>query len=156
MPNEIRVGTAGTVSSYTLHYAQVLTEMQGATLAGTAHLDRSPRYIKASWNLSWLTRYRQTLEAYAETFKAPLYERPEEMITAEKLAAVCITTEDCLHLHHAVRAIVQGVHVLCPSPSPPAMRMPNACSTLPVRLASFCCVASPSLQPPVPGSTSDH
>lgn len=116
MPKELRVGIVGAVSAYSLHYGRALSQMPGVVLAGLAHLGRSPRYIEHAWNLPWLERYPKTLEGFSEAFGVPLYEQAEEMIEVAGLDAVCITTEDYLHLHHALRAIEQGVHVFVPKP----------------------------------------
>ena len=116
MTEQFRVGIVGPVSSYTLHYAQALSEMPDVEFGGLAHLGRDPKYIKDALNLHWLSKYPKTLEGYVERFGCTLYERPEDMIDDGKLDAVCICTEDYLHHRHALRAIAKGVHCFLPKP----------------------------------------
>jgi len=116
MPKEFRVGLVGSVSSYTLHFGAELSNMPGVRLMGLAHLDRDPEYIRSSLDLPWLTRYPKTLAGMAEAFRCPLYGEPEEMIDAGKLDGVCITTEDALRCHYALRAIEMGMHLFMPKP----------------------------------------
>ncbi|MBV7332055.1 Gfo/Idh/MocA family oxidoreductase [Chloroflexi bacterium TSY] len=116
MSDTFRVGIVGVVSSYTLYYAHYLADVPNVEVVAAAHLNREPRAIQASWNLPWLKSYPKTLDGYAERFGLRVYEQPEEMIGAEELDAVCITTEDYLRIHHALRATKQGVHVFVPKP----------------------------------------
>ena len=116
MTEKFRVGIIGATSSYTLHYGQAFQKMPDVGLVGLAHLGRSPKYIKDSLNLPWLANYPKTLEEYSKRFGVEIYEFPEEMIENGKPDSLCITTEDYLHQHHALRAIDQGVHVFVPKP----------------------------------------
>lgn len=116
MPKEFRVGIVGAASSYSLHYPEALNKLPGVKAVGMAHLDRDPRYIRDSLNLWWLAKYPKTVEGMADRWGLKLYEQPEEMYDDANLDAVCICTEDYLHLYHAKLAMERGLHVFVPKP----------------------------------------
>ena len=113
---KIRVGIVGAVSSYSLHYGQALSELPDVEFVGMAFLGRDPKYIRDALNLPWLTKYPKTIEGYAETFGAPVYETAEELIEQGKPDALCICTEDYLREKYAMRTIDAGLHVFLPKP----------------------------------------
>ncbi|MDP6505551.1 MAG: Gfo/Idh/MocA family oxidoreductase, partial [Planctomycetota bacterium] len=114
--HNFRVGIVGAVSSYSLLLARAFRDMPNVEFAGLAHLDRSPRYIKDSLNLPWLTQYPKTLEGYADEFRAEIFVTLNDMARAGQLDGVCICTEDSLHQHYAVEAAEMGIHVFVPKP----------------------------------------
>lgn len=116
MAAKFRVGIVGPVSAFTLYFAEALVEAPDVEFGGLAHLGRSAKYIRDAWNLPYLRTYPQSLEAYVEAYGGRLYEQTEELIEAERLDAVCITTEDYLRPYHALRALEQGCHVFIPKP----------------------------------------
>ena len=116
MAEKLRVGIIGLVSSYSLHYGQSLSEMDGVDFVGLAHLGRDPKYIRDALNLPWLSKYPKTLEAYAKRFGADIYETANELIDRGKPNALCICTEDYLHQRYALLAIEHGIHALLPKP----------------------------------------
>jgi predicted dehydrogenase len=116
MKDDFRVGIVGAVSAYSLILADALVKDPDVSFGGLAYLGRGAKYIRDAWGLPYLTQYPQTLDAYAEKYEAEIYEQPEDMIEAEALDAVCITTEDYLHVHHALRALDKGAHVFLPKP----------------------------------------
>lgn len=116
MSEKMRVGIVGPVSSYSLHYGRVLSEMPDVEFVGIAHLDRDPKYIRDSLNLRWLSRYPKTMAEYVDRFGGAAYEKPEALIETGGAQAVAICTEDYLHQHHALRALNAGAHVFLPKP----------------------------------------
>ena len=90
MAEKLRVGIIGLVSSYSLHYGQSLSEMDGVDFVGLAHLGRDPKYIRDALNLPWLSKYPKTLEAHAKRFGADIYETANELIDRGKPNALCI------------------------------------------------------------------
>ena len=116
MAETFRVGIVGAVSSYSLHYGRALRDLPDVALVGMAHLGRSEKYIKDSWNLPWLAKYPKTLSGYAQTFATTIYQSLAELVEDGRPDAVCICTEDYLHLHYAQQAVEQGLHVLIPKP----------------------------------------
>ena len=116
MPDTLRVGIIGAVSSYTLHYASALQKMEGVDFVGIAHLDRDPKYIKAALSLPWLARYPKTAEGFRETWGGEIYEKADALIDEGKADAVCICTEEYLHQHYATLSLERGAHVFLPKP----------------------------------------
>ena len=116
MPDLMRVGIIGPVSSYTLHSGGALSKMEGVEFVGVAHLDRDPKYIKAALNMHWLAKYPKTIEGFKAAWGGEIYERADELIEKGKPDAVCICTEDYLHQHYALLALDKGVHVFLPKP----------------------------------------
>jgi predicted dehydrogenase len=114
--SEFRVGIVGAVSSYTFIFAEALEEAPDITYAGLAHLGRDPDYIKASLNLPWLEGKPKTIEDYAQVYDVPVYETMAELIDKGQVDGICVTTEDYLHQHYALRALEAGAHVFIPKP----------------------------------------
>jgi len=116
MSDPIRVGIIGAVSSYSLFYGEALSAMPNVEFVGMAHLGRDPKYIRDALNLPWLRRLPKTIEGYAETFGAPVYESAEELIEEGKPDALCICTEDYLREKYAMLTVTNGLHVFLPKP----------------------------------------
>lgn len=112
----IRVGILGAVSSYSLHYSETFRDMDGVELAGLAHFDRDPKYIRDSLSLPWLAKYPKTIEEMADRFKTELYEEADELFERGKPDAICLCMEDYLRPHYAEWGIERGLHVFLPKP----------------------------------------
>ncbi len=116
MADAFRVGIVGAVSSYSLHYARAFVGMDDVEFVGMAHLGRSAKYIRDALNLPWLATYPKTVDEYRERFGGGIYESADDLLADARPDAVCICTEDYLHLHYTVKAVEAGAHVFVPKP----------------------------------------
>jgi len=80
MAEKLRVGIIGVVSSYSLHYGQSLSKMDGVDFVGLAHLGRAEFAVGIEIS--------KTLEAYAERFGVDIYETANELIDRGKADAL--------------------------------------------------------------------
>ncbi|MEE2753195.1 MAG: Gfo/Idh/MocA family oxidoreductase [Candidatus Latescibacterota bacterium] len=112
----LRVGIIGAVSSYSLHYSETFRDMEGVELAGIAHFDRDPKYIRDALNLPWLAKYPKTVAEMAARFECPAFETIEQLFDEGKPDAICICTEDYLRSKYCAIGLEHGMHVFLPKP----------------------------------------